>query len=350
MPVKIPVYKESGRIYKPDKCIPLTAAYQTGKIQLEAWARMGYPGNRLPNGVLPGVNSIGFWNASIAQEWGLPLHRNEGIEITFLETGSMPFSVGENDYIISPDEITVTRPWQPHMLGNPNIGVGKYHWIILDVGVRQPHQEWTWPSWIMLTKPDLDDLTKILRQNEQPIWKANHQISKCFSKIGNIIQEDKSFSKVSWVVIYINELLMEFLHCFRSGGYKLDKRLTESNRTIKLFISHLEGTYSNPWTLDLMAEHCGLGTTRFVHYFKQAVNMTPMQYLNFLRLEAAARQLLLDQHTSITTICYDHGFSSGQYFSTLFRKQFGCTHADYRADKAVPERSHFRTASAKLRG
>lgn len=336
MSTKIPVYKESGRTYKPDKCLPLTAAHQAGKIQLEAWVRLGYPGNRLPEGILPGINSIGFWNASEGQEWGLPWHRNEGIEITFLETGSMPFSVGEKEYTILPNEITVTRPWQPHKLGNPNIGVGKYHWIILDVGVRQPHQEWVWPSWIMLTKPDLDDLTKILRQNEQPIWKANHEIRKCFSKIGNIIQEDKGFSKVSWVLIYINELLMELLHCFRNGGYRLDERLTESTRTIELFINHLDESYAKPWTLDLMAEHCGLGATRFVHYFKQATNMTPMHYLNFIRLKAASRQLLSEPNASITTICYEHGFSSGQYFSTLFRKQFGCTPADYRSGKYVP--------------
>jgi AraC-like DNA-binding protein len=331
MHVLRPIYKESGRIYRPDKCLPLIAAQKAGEIQLEAWARLGYPGKGMPDEVLPGVNSVGFWNAQFQQDWGLPWHRNEGIEITFLETGTMPFSVGEKEYTIMPNEFTVTRPWQPHKLGNPSIGIGKFYWIILDVGVRQPHQEWVWPSWIMLTKPDLDDLTKILRQNEQPIWKVNQDIRKCFSKIGELIQGDDSFSKESWLVIYINELLMQFLQSFRSGGFKLDKSLTDSTRTIELFLTHLDENYFKVWTLESMAEHCGLGTTRFVHYFKLATNMTPMHYLNFIRLKAAAKQLILDPFTQISLICYEHGFSSGQYFSTLFRKQYGCSPADYRS-------------------
>ena len=333
MKIARPVYKESGKVFHPDKCLPLVAAHKAGKIQLEAWVRLGYPGSKMPENVLPGVNSVGFWNASVQQDWGLPWHRNEGIEITFLETGSMPFSIAEKEHIILHNEITVTRPWQPHKLGNPFIGIGKYYWIILDVGVRQPHQEWVWPSWIMLTRPDLDDLTKILRQNEQPIWKVNQEIRKCFSKIGELIQGEMDFSKESWMVIYINELLMQFLQSFRSGGFKLDKSLTDSTRTIELFITHLEENHYNVWTLESMAEHCGLGTTRFVHYFKQVTNMTPMHYLNFVRLKAAAGQLIAEPHTQISKICYGHGFSSGQYFSTIFRKQFGCSPADYRLGK-----------------
>ncbi|MBN8825687.1 MULTISPECIES: AraC family transcriptional regulator [unclassified Spirosoma] len=331
MHVVRPVYKESGRIYRPDKCLPLIAANQAGEIQLEAWARLGYPGRGMPSEVLPGVSSVGFWNAHFQQNWGLPWHRNEGIELTFLETGAMPFSVGEKDYTIMPNELTVTRPWQPHKLGNPSIGIGKFYWLILDVDVRQPHQDWNWPSWIMLTKPDLDDLTKILRQNEQPILKVNQDVRKCFMKIGELIQGDHSFSKESWLIIYINELLMQLLQSLRSGSVKLDKSLTDSTRTIQLFLNHLEETYENVWTLESMAEHCGLGTTRFVHYFKLATNMTPMHYLMFIRLKAAAHHLVKDVVTPVSQIGYEHGFSSSQYFSTLFRKQFGYSPVEYRA-------------------
>ena len=325
-----PVYKESGHVYHSDSCLPLVSAHRSGKIQLEAWARLEYPGKRMPAEVLPGVNTIGFWNAQFQQDWGLPWHRNEGIEITFLETGSIPFSVGDGEYKVLPGDMTITRPWQPHKLGNPSIGAGKYYWIILDVDVRQPHQEWVWPSWVMLTKSDLEELTMILRQSEQPIWKTNQDIRKCFSKIGELIQGDLP-SKESWFVIYINELLMQCLQAFRSGGFRLDKSLTDSMRTIELFLSHLDENFYKIWTLESMAEHCGLGTTRFVHYFKQATNMTPMHYLSFIRLKAAASQLIKDPNTQISKVCYDHGFSSGQYFSTIFRKQFGCSPADYRS-------------------
>src|SRR5688500_10130257 len=106
MPIEAPVYRESGHIYHPDKCLPLIEAREAGRIQLEAWARLGYPGVGMPEGVLQGVNSVGFWNAHFQQDWGLPWHRNEGIEITFLETGSMPFSIANKEYTILPNDIT----------------------------------------------------------------------------------------------------------------------------------------------------------------------------------------------------------------------------------------------------
>ena len=86
------------------------------------------------------------------QDWGEDLHRNEGIEFLFLETGSTKFIADEKKYHLQAGDFTITRPWQLHKLGEPNIGPGRLHWLIIDVGVRRPHQEWQWPDWVVLAK------------------------------------------------------------------------------------------------------------------------------------------------------------------------------------------------------
>ncbi|MEI9960533.1 MAG: hypothetical protein WDM76_05170 [Limisphaerales bacterium] len=35
---------------------------------------------------------------------------------------------------LAPGHFTITRPWQLHKLGAPNIGPGRLHWLIVDVG------------------------------------------------------------------------------------------------------------------------------------------------------------------------------------------------------------------------
>ena len=35
--------------------------------------------------MLPGLKMAGYWDADSDQDWGLPWHRNEGIELTLLE-------------------------------------------------------------------------------------------------------------------------------------------------------------------------------------------------------------------------------------------------------------------------
>ena len=134
----------------------------------------------------------------------------------------------------------------------------------------------------------------------------------------------------SWALIYVNELLMHMLNLFRQGSFHFNESLTDSVRTAELFIKDLNNSFDQPWTLESMANHCGLGITRFVHYFRQLTNSTPMQYLNHLRVEAAAAQLLGHPKQNISQIGYECGFSSSQYFATVFRKQFGCSPATYR--------------------
>ncbi|VGO11482.1 HTH-type transcriptional activator RhaS [Pontiella desulfatans] len=216
-------------------------------------------------------------------------------------------------------------------LGAPNIGIGRLHWIIIDVGVRQPHQEWVWPDWLVILPEDLAELTACLRENEQPVWNASDEIQDCFRQIGKTIREHKSASRLA---VYANELLLHLLDLFREQKVSRTKSLTDAQRSVKLFLSSLEASYADEWTLDSMAESCGLGVTRFVHYCKQITNQTPQLFLNQLRLEAAAERLKTDQ--SITAIAFDCGFSSSQYFATAFKKQFGCTPRQFRQHRAQP--------------
>ena len=84
-------FKENGIEYHADTCIPLVDAVSRKKIKFNALARHTYPGKRLTEDTI-GLNSIGYWDANEPQDWGLDWHRNEGIEIHFLESGSMPYS------------------------------------------------------------------------------------------------------------------------------------------------------------------------------------------------------------------------------------------------------------------
>ncbi len=133
-----PVYKEYGTSYHADTCQALITAAEAGQVRLKALARGSYPGQRLPRTALCGLSSLGFWDAAGRQNWGLDWHRNEGVELTFLETGSVPFGVMNHECHLHAGDLTITRPWQPHRVGNPQVGPGRLHWVILDVGDAPP--------------------------------------------------------------------------------------------------------------------------------------------------------------------------------------------------------------------
>jgi AraC-like DNA-binding protein len=327
-------YDPTGKLsYKADNCSPVKSAADAGDLELTTFARDAYPGRRLNKTELTGIKSIGYWNIKKLQNWGLDWHTNEGVEICFLESGDLTFFLGDDKYDLAPNQLTITRPWIRHKLGNPNVEVSKLHWLILDVGVRHPHQEWVWPNWVILNPKDLDKLTLYFRQNEQPVWKATPELKDCFIRIGKVIKEGGEKDYESKLRVLINTLLIALLEHFQEGKILLDEELIESRRTVKLFLKSLEDHYYESWTLPNMATYSRLGTTRFTKYCVEISNCTPMEYLNRIRIGKAAMMLESRPGVSATDIAYKCGFSSTQYFTTVFKRHFGKTPQAYRKEK-----------------
>lgn len=329
----IPIYTDHDEKYKADNCGQLAQAAAENKIRVEVLSQGHYPGRPLGKGVLPGLKMAGYWDAEFDQDWGLPWHRNEGIEITFLERGGIEFSTDEEKHRLRANEMTIVRPWQRHRVGDSGIRASRLHWVLIDIGVRRPHQPWRWPSWIVLSPTDLDELTKMLRQNEHPVWKATSDIRRCFQSIAKCIDADSQEGSISRLSLHLNELLLLVLGLLRERRVGLDVALTSTRRTVLLFLEDLSSHpehLSIEWTVTKMAEACDLGVTQFISHVKSLVGMTPMQYLVHCRLNRSAEILLRSPSLGITDTALECGFSSSQYFATVFARRFGCSPREYR--------------------
>jgi AraC family 4-hydroxyphenylacetate 3-monooxygenase operon regulatory protein len=320
-------FEIDGIEYHADTCLPLIDAVSRNKLKFNALARYTYPGKRLNNDTL-GINSIGYWDANEPQDWGLDWHRNEGIEIHFLESGIMPYSQEGKEMTLLPNNLTITRPWEVHKVGNPNIGIGRFYWVILDLGVRRPHQNWTWPDWIVLAPNDLEKLTTILRQNERISWKADKRILDCFQRIGKAVDTDNEGSNTSKIRLLVNSLLLFLLDLLVVNKVILDEKLMDRSRSVELFLKELESNLSENWTVEEMAKSSGVGLTRFTFHCRQLTNSTPMKYLMLKRIEMAKKILI--ENLDMNDVAYLCGFSTSQYFATMFKKQEKCTPIAYR--------------------
>jgi AraC-like DNA-binding protein len=332
----IPIYQDQRNTYEADTCRPVADAIGRGQLRNVVLVRGHYPGRRLPRAALPGVKVVGFWDADHRQDWGLDWHRNEGIELTFLESGTLGFSVDGKDFSLEAGDLTCTRPWQLHRVGDPHVGASRLHCLILDVGVRRPHQTWRWPPWIVLTPADLRQLTAILRHNEQPVWRATAEIARCFRRIGAAVESDRDGSGISSLAVQLNQLFLLVLEMFRQQDVRLDESLSSTRRTVDLFWADMRQNLDYlalEWAVRGMARRCGMGVTNFIRHTRQLTNMTPMQYLNHCRLTVAADLLRVQPRRSVTDVALACGFSSSQYFATLFRGRFGATPRTFRAPR-----------------
>lgn len=322
-------------IFEADSCDLLRKAWVKKDLELKTLARGTYPGKELLIDELSGIKSIGYWDIKKLQNWGLEWHTNEGIEICLLESGNLDFQIGNDNYPLQTNDITITRPWITHKIGSPLVTLSKLHWLIIDLNVRHPHQTWEWPNWIVLNQDDLNELTLYLRQNEQPVWKANSEFRNCFIQIGNIIKQCNTKSYDSKLKIQVNQLLMLLLEIFKSETMELDQSLMESKRSVELFLNSIETKLEEEWTVVKMAENCQLGVTRFTHYCKEITNCSPMEYLNRLRLRKASKILIDSPKTQVIDVAFKCGFSSTQYFNYAFKKHFKVSPKKYQKENIV---------------
>jgi AraC family L-rhamnose operon regulatory protein RhaS len=311
--------------YGIDDCEPQKEAVREGKIEFHALTKGHYPGTLMPADVLPGLNSIGFWDANTSQDWGLNPHRNEGIKIVFFETGTCDLIMGQKTFNMHAGNFLLTRPWQLHKFGAPNIGRGRLHWVILDVGVRRPNQNWSWPEWVVLTEKDLAELTERWRHEKNPVWKSTPSIAQSFRELARCIMSWDQPHAVSRMAVHLNLLLIGVLDALVEQQVPDNGESPSRTHTVEMFFQDLKTgsiDLGEPWTLDRMAEHCKMGVTAFSKYCRELVNTGPMEYLNQCRLERAAQQLRTRPELSVTEIAFANGFNSSQYFATRFRRHF----------------------------
>ncbi len=328
------IFQDRDKVYFADTCEPLKAAALRDEVQLRGWARGSYPGLPLPDGMLPQLRSIGVWDAARPQSWGLDLHCNEGIEFTYLARGKTAFEVDGKSWLLRKGDLTITRPWQFHRVGNPTIGASRLIWLIIDVDVRRPNQPWQWPDWLICAPPDLKRLTHLLRHNEQPVWQADEDIARCFTRLDTLLAEQQPAQSQTRLTLYLNELIVALMEMLARKHIPLDEHLSTTQRMVELFLAELPRYLEARWTLPDMAHECGLSRSQFSTYCKQITNMTPIEYLTACRVEAAARLLSSSPEPSITEVAYACGFNSSQYFATAFQKFTGRTPSEFRRAQA----------------
>lgn len=318
------IYQSRSTIYHADTCDRLKQAAARGDLRLVGHGRRGYPGRLLPGGVMDEVASVGYWDAPRDQSWGLDWHRNEGIELTFLARGRLDFGVDGRKWPLTAGDLTITRPWQKHRVGNPHIHASRLIWVILDLRVRRPDEDWKWPRWLVFSPEDLRELTRLLRHCERPVWKATPSLRAGFEKIAVELTSSRNNLPETHVRILLNSLLYDLLQMLKTRRVVLQPDLASTRRAVELFLQSLPEHLNHPWTLDSMAAHCGLGRSRFAHYCEEITNLSPARYLMRCRLESAAQKLCATPTASITEVALACGFSSSQYFANSFRRAFGC--------------------------
>lgn len=90
---------------------------------------------------------------------------------------------------------------------------------------------------------------------------------------------------------------------------------------------------------DAVAAHLAV-TARYVHLLFEAEQQTFLEYVYAARLDRARRMLLADPARTVNSIALAAGFGDLSHFNRTFRRRFGCTPSDMRAEARRAEETN----------
>lgn len=113
--------------------------------------------------------------------------------------------------------------------------------------------------------------------------------------------------------------------------YRSYLRLNEKHSKIeKLEEAHYQMSkdFSRNWTLDDLAQIANYSPTRFSVVYHERYGLSPFEYLNKLRIQAA-KDMLKNSNDSVSSIALRVGYSNIYYFCRRFKKEVGNTPTEY---------------------
>lgn len=110
------------------------------------------------------------------------------------------------------------------------------------------------------------------------------------------------------------------------------QKIRQGSNPSKLVIAvtnYIQHHLSEPITTEQIAEHLFMGRTRLSANFKAESGMALAEFVQRQKLEEGKRLLRFTDKSAAAIAAY-LGYSSSAHFTTVFKKYFGCTPAEYR--------------------
>lgn len=249
--------------------------------------------------------------------YNMILHWHHEFEIIKVYSGTLTLFIDGDEYILKEDEIILLNDGTLHS-GVPNNCV--YDCFLFDMR-------------FLLSSNFVGNETiqKIINHEKNIKNLFTKKDEKSYLIISEILNTMKS--KNNGYELKIIGLLYTLIGIIEEENlYKIKlktnptykKRLSQ----FKDLITYIEKNYNKNISLDDLANYANINSHYMCEFFKEITHMTPIEYLNYYRIESACDQLLLTDY-KITKIAYNCGFNDSSYFTKVFKKYKNMSPKEY---------------------
>jgi AraC-like DNA-binding protein len=164
--------------------------------------------------------------------------------------------------------------------------------------------------------------------------RASHGISfekSCAEKAGKMLKrllQLKGLERMLYFVKILDTLAhVENYRLLASKGYQANDA-KELNTRLDKIMHFINTNYQRKISQEEVAAKIGMTTSAFCRYFKEKTGKGFIFFVNEMRIGYACK-LLIENHLSISQVCYECGFNNLSNFNRMFKRLTGSTPGDY---------------------
>lgn len=269
-----------------------------------------------PCGTIPELKMLGCDHPRSALR--LTEHEHpSAFEFVFIERGQASWEIEGQRFTTRSGDIFHTCPDERHRGRYDVIDPCRFWWLILEVPTSRDAE------WLQLSSLDRQGLLQRLWQLPRVVTTGIFQTTELFNRLKKALERSDELSGLE-ARLTILDLLMLMLQPEPRPSIPDDVRQS-LDRIIEKMADHPE------WrpAVSELAKLSGISSSHFYRIFQKYTGLSPMAYMDRLRIETSCRRLE-ETTDKITEIALDLGYASSQHFATVFRRVTGRTPTEWR--------------------
>lgn len=246
---------------------------------------------------------LGHVNARIARK-PLNLHNHGNmVEFVYVVKGSQSYNVNGTDYTVNKGDVFFTFPNEVHGTGSHPEEISEIYYMIIDMEMLS--------SIGVFSASDEYDAVRRQLSDSNRVYKSSSGLHGLFKQL--MIRLTKNDIHHDTLIRNSLSEVMISLFTPRNAGYN------KSEVSIKSSIEYIHSHICEPIHVSELNDLEHMSLSAYNRAFARIMGISPGEYILKCKIDKA-KELLTSTDLSVTDISFGLGFSSSQYFATVFKR------------------------------
>lgn len=253
-----------------------------------------------------------------------PWHFHSEYEIVYILKSSGKRFVADSVEPFGEGDITLLGANLPHFWKNENLNDNQSPMRVNAI-VVQFHNGFFREE--INSYPEFHHISELLKRASRGI----HFSASSSEKLGKMLKRLLKLNGLDRMLYFIKLLdtmaRTENYRILASKAYHLEEH-KELNSRLEKVMHFITTNYQRKITQEEIAVKIGMNTAAFCRYFREKTGKGFIFFVNEMRIGYACK-LLIENHLSISQICFESGFNNLSNFNRMFKRQTGFTPGEY---------------------